>query len=108
MDSGVIDIELSPALPESMKHLANTLRNGLRSGIIDPFARRILDQSGQVINPDGHTLTPDELLRMDWLCENVEGHIPEFEEVLPFARNMVRQLGVHRERIPRQKEADAL
>ena len=41
---------------------------------------------------------------MDWLCENVEGMIPEFEEVEPFARNMVRQLGIHRERIPIEKE----
>ena len=108
MESGVIDIELSPALPESMRHLANVLRTGLRAGIIDPFARKIVAQNGQVMNSGDHGLTPDELLRMDWLCENVEGHIPEFEEVLPFARSMVRQLGVHRERIPREKEADAL
>ena len=108
MDSGVIDIELSPALPESMKHLANVLRTGLRAGNIDPFARQIISQDGRVMNGGVHVFTPDELLHMDWLCENVEGHIPEFEEVLPFARNMVRQLGVHRERIPREKEADAL
>ena len=108
MDSGVIDIELSPDLPDSMRHLANVLRRGLRSGIIDPFGRRITDQSGRVVNDGSRTFSPDELLRMDWLCENVQGHIPEFEEVLPFARNMVRQLGVHRDRIPRQKEADAL
>ena len=108
MDSGVIDIELSPALPESMKHLANVLRTGLRTGNIDPFARQIVARDGRVMNGGVHVFTPEELLRMDWLCENVEGYIPEFEEVLPFARNMVRQLGVHRERIPREKEESAL
>ena len=52
--------------------------------------------------------TPDELLRMDWLCENITGSIPEYEEVLPFARATVRELGLHRERIPREKEVDGL
>ena len=108
MDSGVIDVELSPQLPESMLFLAKTLRQGLKDRTIDPFARRILAQDGSVKNDGTHSFTPDELLRMDWLCENVEGHIPEFEEVLPIAQATVRQLGLHRERIPREKEADKL
>ncbi len=108
MDSGVIDVELSPQLPDSMQYLAQMLRQGLKDRTIDPFARRIIAQDGFVKNDGTHVFTPDELLRMDWLCENVEGHIPEFDEVLPFAQATVRQLGLHRERIPREKEADAL
>ena len=45
---------------------------------------------------------------MDWLCENVCGSIPSFDEVLPISRNMVRELGVYREEIPAQKEANAV
>ena len=108
MDSGVIDVELSPQLPESMQYLAKMLRQGLKDRTIDPFARRIIAQDGSVQNDGSHIFTPDELLRMDWLCENVEGYIPEFDEVLPFAQATVRQLGLHRERIPREKEVDAL
>ena len=108
MDSGVIDVEMSPQLPESMQYLANLLRQGLKDRTIDPFARRIIAQDGSVKNDGSRAFTPDELLRMDWLCENVEGHIPEFEEVMPFAQATVRELGLHRERIPREKEADAL
>ena len=40
---------------------------------------------------------------MDWLNDNVEGHIPEFDELLPQSRNLVRLLGVHRETIPPDK-----
>ena len=44
---------------------------------------------------------------MDWLCENVEGHIPKFEEIEPFAQAIVRQLGVHRDRIaPEGRDPD--
>ena len=46
--------------------------------------------------------------QLGFRTENVDGHIPEFEEVLPFAQATVRQLGLHRERIPREKEVDAL
>ena len=41
---------------------------------------------------------------MDWLCENVEGEIPPFEKIAPFARDMVRELGVYRDSIPMEKE----
>ena len=54
---------------------------------------------------DGH-FTPDELLRMDWLCDNIDGTIPPFEEVLPFAQPMLRELGVYKDTIPPEKEEE--
>jgi hypothetical protein len=45
---------------------------------------------------------------MDWLCENVIGEIPPFEEILPVSRNMVRELGIHRDTIPPEKEVKKL
>ena len=100
---------MSQDLPDSMKYLAKVLRQGLQEGSIDPFARRIVAQDGTVRNDGSRRFTPDELLHMDWLCENVTGFIPEFHQVLPFARPMVRELGLHRESIPREKEeADVL
>ena len=108
MDSGVIDVELSDKLPDSMLYLAQVLRHGLRSGTLDPFLRRILAQDGTVVNDGSRCFTPDELLHMDWLCENVDGTVPEFEEVLPFAQPMLRELGLHKEMIPPEKEAEAL
>ena len=57
-------------------------------------------------NPDSSaTFTTEELIHMDWLCENVSGSIPTFDEILPMSRNMIRELGVHKEDIPAQKEA---
>ena len=108
MDSGVIDVELSDRLPDSMRYLANLLRKGLQMGMLDPFYRRITTQDGTVVNDGSRRFTPDELLHMDWLCDNVEGRIPEFDEVLPFAQPMLRELGIHKDRIPPEKEADAL
>ena len=104
MDSGVIDIEFADSIPEGVRTLAEILRQGLRNGTIDPFARRIVAQDGTVINDGSRTLTTDELLHMDWLCSNVDGSIPEYDEIEPFAQPIVRQLGIHRESIPVPKE----
>jgi basic membrane lipoprotein Med (substrate-binding protein (PBP1-ABC) superfamily) len=105
MDSGVIDVTLSDKLPEGVRTLAELLRKGLRSGTIDPFCRRITAQDGTVMNDGSRTFTPDEILHMDWLCENVDGRIPGFNEILPISRAMVRALGVYKDEIPAEKEA---
>jgi len=45
---------------------------------------------------------------MDWLCENVEGTIPSFEQLKPESRQLVRLQGIYREQIPPEKEAPLL
>lgn len=104
MDSGVIDIQLSDSLPTGLESLTQLLRTGIQNGQIDPFHRRIFDQSGKLRNDGNHGLSPDELLYMDWLCDNVIGSIPSFDEIEPYAQPMVRELGIYRDHIPMEKE----
>ena len=109
MDSGLIDIDFSDKLPQGVRALAEILRRGVAEHTIDPFARRVVAQDGSVKNENSSTtFTMDELVHMNWLCENVCGSIPAFDEVLPMSRNMIRELGVYREEIPAQKEAKAV
>ena len=106
MDSGVIGVELAEQIPEGLKTLAGMLIQGLEAGTIDPFRRRIVAQDGRVINDGSRTLQPDEILHMDWLCENVNGYIPSYEELQPFAKPIVRQLGIYRDQIPVEEEGE--
>ena len=106
MGSGVIDVNLADSLPKGLLQLCNILREGLREGTIDPFCRKLVAQDGRVINTGDRILTPEELLHMDWLCENVEGSIPGFDQIAPFAKDMVRELGVYRDTIPMEKEGE--
>ena len=92
--SGVIDVTLTDALPEGIRYLAEMLRGGLRQGALDPFLRPIRDQQGNLRSDGSRGFTPDELMHMDWLCENVIGHIPTLEEVKPESRATVQLLGV--------------
>jgi len=104
MDSGVIGVELSDRLPEGVRQMAKLLEKGLQDSTLDPFLRKIIAQDGTVKNDGTHKFTPGELLRMDWLCENIVGEIPPFEDILPISQNMVRELGLYRDSIPTEKE----
>ena len=44
---------------------------------------------------------------MDWLCDNVVGSIPTFDQILPMSQAMVRELGIYRDKIIVQKEVSA-
>ena len=105
MDSGVIGVEYSDRLPAGVRQLAKVLEDGLKNGTLDPFMRKIIAQDGSIKNDGSRKLSPEELLRMDWLCENVVGRIPPFEEILPYSQTMVRELGIYRDTIPIEKEA---
>lgn len=109
MDTGVIAIDLSDKLPEGVKALARYLADGIVKKTLDPFARRIVAQDGTVKNPGKEsTFSLDELLHMDWLCDNVIGTIPSFDEILPMSESMVRELGIYKDKIPVQKEGKSV
>lgn len=108
MSSKAVDILFSNDLPAGVKQLAEILRRGIVDGSIDPFRRPIRSQDGQVRNDGEKWFTPEEILHMDWLCDCVEGSIPAYEELLPFARPLARLQGVYRDQIPPEKEGTVL
>ena len=106
MRGGVIDVQLSPSLPEGVRRLAEHLSADLRGGWIDPFHCRIKDQNGVLRNDGSRGLSPEELIRMDWLCENVLGRIPEIQELKPEAVETSKVLAIRPENTE-EKEAKA-
>ena len=104
MASGVIDLWTSPDLPEGVRNLVDILKRGIIDGSISPFHRQIRSQDGQLRNDGGRWFTPEEIMHMDWLCDIVDGAIPEFDELLPRAQSTVRLQGIYRDRIPPEKE----
>lgn len=108
MASGVVDVKLSESLPAGVTSLAEILRKGILNGTVDPFCAEIRDQSG-LLRCDGKTaLSPEEIMRMDWLCDNVDGSIPGFDELLPRSQGLVRLLGLYRESLAPQKQEKQL
>ena len=106
MDSGAIDVEFSDKLPVGVRTLAELLKKNICDGTLDPFHRPVTAQDGTLKNDGTRSLTTEELLHMDWLCDNVVGSIPGCNEVLPVSQQIVRELGIHRDTIPSRKEGD--
>ena len=104
MDSGVIDVALTELVPEGVRALAEEFIQRLKSGGFDIFGRRTEAQDGSLISDGITPLTSLEILKMDRLVSGIEGHIPEYGELLPIARGLVRELGLHRESIPPRED----
>lgn len=104
LDSGVIDIKFSEALPYGATQLAKILKKGIISGVIDIFKTHMRDNTGILRNDGTRSMAPTEIMQMDWLLDNVNGTIPAFTELLPMAQSLTRILGVYRDELPPEKE----
>ena len=71
LESGLIDIILSDDLPRPAYRLYELLRKGVIEGRVNPFEGVIYDREGGVHGTEGESLTPAEIMSMDWLVENV-------------------------------------
>lgn len=102
--NGVIGLELSECIPEGTKTLANLLIDGIRHGTVNPFLRKIVSQDGVVRNEGTNVFTPEEVLHMNWLCDNVIGSIPDFNDLTEKGQAITRLQGIYRDQIPPSKD----
>ena len=94
MSAGVIDVICSRNLPIGTKRLIDLLKKTIMNGEFNLFKGVLYSQNG-IVQPDpNHILTPDELINMDWLAENVIGHIPTKDELLESAIPVYLQQGI--------------
>ena len=108
LSSGVVDLQTSPTLPAGLQTLASLLKKGIAEGTVDPFRTAITDNTG-VLRSDGTlSFSTEDLIRMDWLCSNVDGRIPDYEELIPSSQETVRFLALHPHRIAPETEARQL
>lgn len=94
MSAGVVDIEYAPALPLPSRRYADFFRNSIISGAGKPFLTPFYTQSGEVIGARQHELSLEQILRMDFLVENVIGDIPCYEELTPKGQKTVDMVGI--------------
>ena len=94
MSSGVVDVICSQNLPIGTKRLVDLLMNTICTGEFNPFSGVLYSQEGVVQNNPNKSLTPEEILTMDWLAENVVGSIPKEEELQEASRPVISQQGI--------------
>ncbi len=88
----------SKNIPSETKRLVDLLKKSIISGQFDVFSGELYSQKGRIQENPNRSLTPDEIIKMDWLAENVIGSIPKTDELKEQAKPVTRQQGVKKEK----------
>lgn len=94
LSAGVIELICSNKIPESTMRLVNTFQNMIQSGYYHPFSGRLYSQDGIIQEDENGCLTPEQIINMDWLCDNVIGSIPTMDQIKTNAKTVVKAQGV--------------
>ncbi len=81
MSSGAIDVACSSRLPSGTQRLVKLVQEQITKRMFEPFSGIIYDQEGKCRVEPNQTLTAEEIIRADWLPDNVVGKLPEVSEL---------------------------
>ncbi|MCM1282530.1 MAG: BMP family ABC transporter substrate-binding protein [Muribaculaceae bacterium] len=94
MSAGVIDLICSKNVPAGVKRLAEHFKEDIKKGDVAPFYSEIRAQDGTIKNQKHQTMSPEDIMEMDYLVDNVQGSIPEMEILTEAAKTVVQLKGV--------------
>ena len=94
MSAGIVDVICSHHLPIGTERLVDLLKETICRGDFNPFSGVLYSQKGLVQKETDRVLTPEEIITMDWLAENVIGSIPDVEELVESAKPVVALQGL--------------
>lgn len=94
MSAGVVDLICSKHVPDGVQRLVDHMRYDVSEGQIYPFFGRIRSQDGTLRNKEEEVMRPEDVMKMDWLVENVIGDIPSIDEFIEGAKPVVELKGV--------------
>lgn len=96
MSSGVVDVICSQNLPIGTQRLVYLLKDTIRRGEFNPFSGALYSQQGVVQEDPDRSLSPEEIIRMNWLARSVIGSIPERQDLKEQAKPVTLQQGVEK------------
>jgi basic membrane protein A len=67
--------DFSPKVPKAVQGEVTARQKDIASGKLKPFAGPISDNQGHVVTPKSAALSDDQILRMDYLVEGVQGKV---------------------------------
>ncbi|MCM1159182.1 MAG: BMP family ABC transporter substrate-binding protein [Bacteroidales bacterium] len=94
LSAGVIDVICSNNLPVGTTKLVNLMKKAISSGVFHPFTGPLTDQDGNIRCQETDIIKPEEIIKMDWLSDNVIGEIPSLGVLEESARPIVELRGL--------------
>lgn len=95
MSAGVVDILTSNTnVPAGIRRIVDYMRQELITGHVVPFHGEFYSQDGEKRCSENGSLSPVDIMEMDWLLDNIIGSIPTVDELVDGARSTVELKGV--------------
>ena len=94
LSAEVIDVIYSQNLPIGTQKLLTMLKRAIATGEYHPFSGILYSQNGMIQSDPDKILSPEEIITMDWLADNVIGTIPKSRELKEQAKPVTLQSGV--------------
>src|SRR5919106_924128 len=77
LKEGMVEIApYGPAVPAEVAQEADAIKNAIIAGELHPFAGPIHNQAGEQVVAEGQHLSDEEILRMDYYVQGIEGSLP--------------------------------
>jgi basic membrane lipoprotein Med (substrate-binding protein (PBP1-ABC) superfamily) len=97
ISSEMIDIVCSNKIPYGTKKMVDAFRSSICAGIFQPFDGIHYDQQGKPHGKADGQMSHEEIIAMDWLCNNVIGSIPALSDLKDEAKSIVLLQGIQEE-----------
>ena len=94
MSAGVVSVLLSSRIPYGTKKMIDLFEKEIVQGNLSPFDGEIRTRKGKLKGEGSGPLSAFQIVKMDWLNENVVGRIPSVDEFKDDARAFLEALGV--------------
>ncbi|MBQ4474071.1 MAG: BMP family ABC transporter substrate-binding protein [Lachnospiraceae bacterium] len=96
LSSGIIQVKVSEDLPYHTRKMIALLSSAILAGTLDPFEGELRSQEGMIQSADSPKLPMSEIIRMNWLNDNVVGAIPETGAFAASSQSVISVSGVRR------------
>lgn len=108
LSNHMLDINFKEGLPKQTRRLIEVMKEHMQEGHFNLFSTEMHDQQGNLRNGENDSLTPEEIVEMDWLLNNITGTIPIADDFSEDARRMVVLHGIEKikEKEPENHEDD--
>lgn len=67
--------------PVKTRQLVEFMQHQIMEGGFSPFSGELYSQDGIVQSDDNRSLTPEEIINMRWLADNVNGSLPHWNKL---------------------------
>ena len=105
MKSRAVAVRYVAELPAGTLQLLKLAGQQIAAGQLDPFAGELYNQSGAMVKAADAHPGGRQLLRMNWLMDNVEGRLPDADEAAnPTVRRLIELQGVNSAPTDREEE----